>query len=437
MHFDSAAIEWLIPLAVVALVVVFILRRRGKPDVPAAGAAPTALPAVIQPKPAAVRSPEPKPASIIIGKRPDEPMMTIRRINTPKEFGAVKPLGEPARNAISRLSPLLQAVPSVLVAQQAAGKHLMEVVVNGNLVQAADGNGFRAFVMGSTGIKEQARLFDVKNLENLVNAAAIWQVASVLVAQKHLADISRKLDEIKKEVAGISRFLDNQRKARVSSTYEYLGQIFLALQGGELSPATRNQLESCERDLTEILDHLVMEYQQKAAARVEVSELGTGELYAGIGNKMDNLDLLAQDVAVCLKTRIAAWHVLALFPGDPHLKAARKASIYKSIHKFAELGPRGRKSLESEIASIKAVFNWESTLAARRKSLTDKNTAAVQHLSELSRQGLDQVRSSEQAMLESDSPMHLLLHIENGVLVGAGQRVYPPRMCTTHRRSRP
>jgi hypothetical protein len=70
----------------------------------------------------------------------------------------------------------------------------MEVVINGDLVRAADGHGFRAIAMGAKGVREHARLFEVKNLQNVVNAAAVWQIASVLVAQKHLADISKITD---------------------------------------------------------------------------------------------------------------------------------------------------------------------------------------------------------------------------------------------------
>ncbi len=99
-------------------------------------------------------------------------------------------------------------------------------------VPAGDGNGLRAFTVIADGIKEHARVFEVENLQNMINAAAIWQIASVVVAQKHLTDINKKLDEIKDGVLGISRFLDNQRKSRIRSTYDYLGQVSQAIQGG-------------------------------------------------------------------------------------------------------------------------------------------------------------------------------------------------------------
>lgn len=410
-------------VAVLVFLLAMILLRRSKSRQKVTRDAPsTPAPVAVAPEPISKEIAEPTPNTIVIGTSKDAPMVTIKRVSTPVEFGAVKPIDVRNKSAVSRLSPLLQAVPSLLAAQQASGKHLMEVVVNGNLVSAADGNGLRAFVMGTDGITEHARLFEVKNLENLINAAAVWQIASVLVAQKHLADISSKLDEIKKSVAGISKFLDNQRKARISSTYEYLGQIYTALQGGELSGAARNQLESCERDLNEIYDHLVAEYRQKAEKKVEGTDfVGSAELCKGIGEKLDDLDLLAQDISVCLKTRIAAWHVLSLFPGTTLLVGGRRESIQKSILTFVSLGRVGRDKIQAEIHSIDSFWNTAETLETRKNSLANKNVATVQNLAELSKQGLEQIRRSALVMLEANRTNHLLLQIENGVIVGAGQ----------------
>lgn len=121
------------------------------------------------------------PSKIVFGESPSEPVVTIERVSSNVAYEVAKPI-EAKGGIVGRLSALVQAVPSVLVAAQTNGRQLMEVVVNGDLVRAADGNGLRGFAMGPGGIQEHARLFEVGNLQNLVNAAAVWQVASVLVA---------------------------------------------------------------------------------------------------------------------------------------------------------------------------------------------------------------------------------------------------------------
>ncbi|MEF8760869.1 MAG: hypothetical protein V5B36_14455 [Candidatus Accumulibacter sp. UW25] len=348
--------------------------------------------------------------------------MTIEAVPAINDFEKAKPLDPKSNNSISRLSALCQAVPSLLLAGEASGKRLMEVVINGDLVRAADGNGLRAFAMNGKSIAEQARLFEVSNLQNMINAAAIWQIASVVVAQKHLADISRKLDEIKAGVQHISQFLENQRKSRVLATYDYLGQVYLAIKGGDLPDSSRINLESCERDLLEIQHHIEMEYRQKVDKKVEHTEsFGTEELTNDIGKKISELDELTEDITLCLKTRIAAWHVLSLFPGDAQLKVARRASIQKSIDSLSALAPHLEGNLKSEIAAVDSFWNKGSTLDSRKRSLKSKCMTAAGSLESKARQSSEHVIHSEHILLEHDQPTRLYLQFENGELIDARQ----------------
>lgn len=94
-----------------------------------------------------------------------------------------------------------------MTAAEVANKHIMEVVIHGDLAKAADGNGLRAFSRASNGnFTEHARLYHADSLSNLVNAAAVWQIASVVVAQKHLADINKKLEDLQDGINRISDF---------------------------------------------------------------------------------------------------------------------------------------------------------------------------------------------------------------------------------------
>jgi len=422
---NDTQILWLIPVAILVLTAAFVLFGRRKPaepvpDVELTTPPPVAVTALEPVEPSPMRSPESqdvRPGAIVIGTSPDAPMITVRPLSSLSEFGSAEPLGSHSQGTLGRLSSLLQAVPSLLVAQEAAGRRLMEVVVDGTLVAAADGNGLRAIAMGPNGIREHARLYDAANLKHMINAGALWQLASVLVAQKHLADISSKLERIEKGIAGISRFLDNQRKARITGTYKYLLQIHAALQSGELPEAASIALESCERDLSEIQDHLMVEYRQKVSEAVKIGNWGTKKACQGIDSKLADLDSLARDIAVCTETRIAAWVILSLYPGNPQQRAARRDSIEASIAAFEALGPASQVKLESEIASINSLWNRAKTLESRKGVLGARCATTVHHLSELSARALDQIRRSDQVMLRATSPTRLLMHVENGEIV--------------------
>ena len=230
------------------------------------------------------------PDYIVIGEHQHNPVVTIKLSRSIAEYQCASPV---ALNGglIARLSVLLQAAPSMLIAAEASGKQLMEVCINGGLTRAADGNGYRAFAMASGKVSEHARLFEVDKLGAMINGAAIWQIASVLVAQKHLADINKKLDEIKDAILGISQFLDNQRKARLQSTFQYLRQVAMAISNGELSASVRNQLENCERDLLEIQIHLESEYRQNVEQQPKKDTVGTEDLTNSLSNKLGRVDI--------------------------------------------------------------------------------------------------------------------------------------------------
>jgi hypothetical protein len=197
MHVDWAGSVGLLVLLALLASVLFVLGRKRGPH--------TIVPVNDALRPAVETREQDAPTRIAIGENPTRPVVTIGVLQSPLEYEEAKPL-DLQSGSMSRLSALCQAAPSHLVAGEASGKRLMEVVINGDLVRAADGNGLRAFAMGAGGIKEHARLFDVSNLQTMIHATAIWQVASVVVAQKHLADISQELDEIKDGVLEISRF---------------------------------------------------------------------------------------------------------------------------------------------------------------------------------------------------------------------------------------
>ena len=358
------------------------------------------------------------PTSITVGDTPTRPILTIAPLRSPRDFRKAKPLDLQSA-PVSKLGALVQAAPSILVAGQAHGKRLMEVVINGDLVRAADGNGFRAFAMGMGKISEQARLFDVNALQNMINAAAIWQVASVIVAQKHLADISKKLGEIKDRVEAVAQFLDNQRQARLRSTYEYLAQVCNALDAGELPLAARIHLENCERDLLEIQHHLETEFRQKLKKKVEDGEFfGSKQMTVGISAKLDELGMIVEDLELCLKCRIAAWHVLCLYPGEPQLKAARRTSIEKSLASLQALRQE-MAAVRGEIREVNAVFNLGSTLQARRKTLYRQYNRIVKAIAQHADAGSSAITHTDQLLQAGDRPTRILLEYDAGTLVGA------------------
>lgn len=218
-------------------------------------------------------------------------------------------------------------------------------------------------------------------------------------------------------------FLDNQRKSRIKATYDYLAQVYYALQAGEFPICARNELENCERDMLEIQHHLEKEYQQKAYENAKDEDtFGSKSLTNNINKKIDTLNTLMCDIELCIKTRIAGWYVMSLFPGDLQLKSARRESICRSIQSYHSLLSSSNDILAREISGIDAIFNTEETLRERRTLLNSKLND-VFWIARLKAKGfIDAVTQIDQQLSEKDCQSRIMLEFDNGVLVGVRKR---------------
>src|SRR5690606_24755771 len=172
------------------------------------------------------------------------------------------------------LEPLMQVAPSMATAGMANSRQLMEVVINGPLVAAADGNGFRAMTMGANGVQQNARLFEPKALQNVANAAAIWQLASFAVAQKHLADISATLQHVEGKDVGNQSMNEEERTTLIDGALKYIHSARHAMQQGEFLDRTRDKLEDFEIQLEQAGTTLLRQIGRESKSELEVDTVG-------------------------------------------------------------------------------------------------------------------------------------------------------------------
>lgn len=363
--------------------------------------------------------------TIVIGDDALRPGVRVAPLSDEERYRAAKPM--PVDSMLtSRLSTSLQAVPSLLVEEGHRGKRLMEVVIDGELVRAKNGVGLRAWTVDTNGkISEHAKLFEADKLQSMVNAAAVWQVASVVVAQKHLADISAKLDEIRKGVQDVSDFLNEERRAKVTGTYEYLAQAASIISKGELPSAIRTELESCDRELTQVQHHLQQELLRRSHQLVEHNEMfGTEDLQKDTVTKYERLKDLARDLRLTLKTRALAWYVLSLYPGEPALKQARMERL---LHTAEEVEAHLRtinENAERDCQNFSSFWNNATTLAIRRTNVREATQALSDDLGTISHEAKTDVQASNALLLTHDKPTYLVFEVEDG-------RIGELRMCAS------
>jgi hypothetical protein len=253
----------------------------------------------------------------------------------------------------------------------------MRVVVNDPLATASDGQSFLPFVRGADGrVSSLARLQDASQVARVTNAVMVWQVASVIVAQKHLADISAELDDIKKGMDGIKAFLEHERAAKITAALTYLEQLFQTITQGELPSGSRHEVESLEVKLLEVQDHLAGDIGDLAEGilQIEHSDLaGTREFAHNIEKHQVLMYGLQQLWVLCIRARAANWQILSAFPGEEHLKSVRMTQIMGSTEKLIESMPQIDKMMQDKIGEVDAFFNRRHTLDERRNNLKERH----------------------------------------------------------------
>lgn len=302
-------------------------------------------------------------------------IIKIREVSIKDDF-AWKSTDEQG-NGISRLNPLLQAVPSLIVAGDVGQTRYMEVVAKGPLSLSKEIDGaFRGIVHGDKGIQEHANLFSPERLTKIVNAAALWQIASIVVAQKHLADINSKLKDLKIGISKVHDFQKNERKALLTGAIRYFDQVAPSVLDGEISDSIRNQIERHEADLLQVQDHLLDD--------IKVESYNIQKLEAEqekIQSHLSNLESLYKQLHLCVRARACGWQLLLLFPGEERLKSSRRESIEETLNYLSANDSLVSQTEEFVLQKTKNMKSfWVSKATSNKNTITLKEW--IQNLQE-------------------------------------------------------
>ena len=299
--------------------------------------------------------------SILLGKDEKNPLIEIRatdknETNTYTRLPHLKYLKNFASIAA-------QAAPSLLTQVQVAKSSIMEVVVNGSLAKAADGDGFRAMVKGADGkIIENARLYNADTLSNLVNAAAVWQIASVVVAQKHLADINKKLDDLKDGIDRIQDFQQTDRKSNVFMISNKLKEKITILMNSKDQKkdgiVSLIELNSYDDILQKIYLHLKADLSTYGFKKTEHKEMfGTADYKDALEKKIEEVQEYLDFAYLSLSLRSMNTSVIGYLGGNDDLVKYRTNEIKKEIESLNYLIKDIGENITKEVKGLKSIIN--------------------------------------------------------------------------------
>jgi hypothetical protein len=274
---------------------------------------------------------------------------------------------------------------------------------NLELVKVARGEGHRLIARASDSKKYvgQGRLIESRNLRSL--GSSIFHIASIAVAQAHLADINKNLDEIKANVQSIRDFLEDQDVARLKGTIEYLDYVvdyIGRLESPEkFPPEKRAELESIRRDLMTWSVQVGLE-ADRLQAKIKNQNIedfvGTGNTFSKLHSHAIATEQLIQKHGLVLRIETLLYMTAAYL--DPLALRDRDAVRISSPGETAKTLGATVDQLEntSSILLADAFFNRKETLQQRQLRIKDK----VRMLREVSSQAEEMYATSLQAVKE-------------------------------------
>ena len=379
---------------------------------------------------------------LIIGEVEDRPVLTFSWVEvselTPIKWQVVSDLNE---SGISHFNSLLQALPNVVTQAHVASTQYVEVNIPIDLLaKVKDKVGkYRGWVQDSDSkIKEHAELSAPEKLRKIVTIAALWQITSVIVAQKYLVDIDKKLvdidkklDVIKDDVKAILSHLNiDEPLSKIQGVIEYFNQIAPAIKAGELRDAYEQKIEDSEFELIEIEKSL---FKNVKKLNEEIGNLNDGAMKGmenAIKTHQNELLNLYKLLFLCIKARAFGWQLLLAFPGTEESAKSRIHCISTSLAKLnvnSELVSKTITDINIKIHSLSSDSNKALTIVSNQALKINEGKLALLKLQdtfidEMTNDWLEidrNIRSVESLVQDNHRVTKVLLKIEEGKVVAS------------------
>lgn len=165
---------------------------------------------------------------------------------------------------ISQFNQLLGLIPQTSSTLASTSKHIVHCnIALDRLIVRKDGSGRLGMTRNPDNAQftEHVSLNSADKLKNVVNTGLLLNIASTIVAQKHLADINEKLEVIATVVNDIHEFQKNERITKVEAFHKRLCLVGAILAKGEkISQFTLQTLSDSKQEIHGIALHLKKDF---------------------------------------------------------------------------------------------------------------------------------------------------------------------------------
>lgn len=324
-------------------------------------------------------------------------------------------------SSVSQFNHLLGLVPSSAASVSGNSSQLMTCTFEySKLVQAKDGSGAIGAVYkeGSKKFGAQARFHEAKDLKSVVTTGLALNIASQVLAQKHLADINERLKSIEQQVKGIQEHLERSRFAKIEVFQEHLQRLGTLISQGE--PVLADSLQVLAQRAQEVraeVNHIRRDLEDahtKVRAFDSSSWFGSDNLREALQGKIWQINHLQREYLLGMQCLVMANLILFIKHGG------NKEFLIAGDTYLAELSSEDglmnqwnatKRRVSWHLSKMKPVFELAKSTQANAVLVEAKLSKVQQQLDE----DVKQVRELQQRLVLAQNP-RLLLVLEGGLV---------------------
>lgn len=315
------------------------------------------------------------------------------------------------KESISGLNHLLNTVPDLLIIKELSGNSYAKINVPlEKLANAKDGDGLRAIILGNKGISENARIYSPEKLQNLVNSGMLFNLASTLVAQKHLADINEKLDEINNNLKDIKEWLQDERKAKITSAYKESCGVYNyhLVKGEKISAKEENLLVNHLKDVQQVYTHIQSDLRKVCENIKKCDKIQSKKLL----DLLKNYNSAYEELKLCCNAILSIYAIFFLSNKEQINLEKMKGLQLETNSILTERTSVITQHLDSLLKESESIFNFNSTELANRAFVYNRAFDLNSNISH----SLKKMELFYNSFLIEDKSIDIYVSLENGLI---------------------
>ena len=211
------------------------------------------------------------------------------------------------------------------------------------------------------GIAAHANLMKPEALQSVMVSGMVWAAISAAVAQKHLQDISQKLDAIVQQLDLLKRDLEEQNHEKLEALRTYVQSCLDHLPTDQLMDWQLNALEMSLRDVY----FFELYFQRKAEEEIEHIKDIKSDSYFGNGDSRQqiiaSLDSMGRWVQGYLKSKQLLLVICSLLSqGSGQTKQRYKEEAKRSIREIKSIA----RTYQEAVPYYKAKMELSSSMVS-------------------------------------------------------------------------